>query len=85
MGWVLPTKQDPSLHQGSEVQYNSVTFTRTITLTGFYNLRADQEVHIYANPLPIFSTVSATLQLFVNGKPFGTDDSIRARAFWRIR
>jgi hypothetical protein len=36
-------------------------------------------VHIYANPLPIFGTVSATLQLFLNGKPVGTDDSIRGK------
>ena len=79
VGRVLPTKQDANLHQGAAVQYDSVTFTRTITLTGFYDLRADQDVHIYANPLPIFGTVSATLQLFVNGQPVGTDDSIRGK------
>jgi hypothetical protein len=79
VGRVLPTKQDPSLHQGAAVQFDSVTFTRTITLTGFYDLKAEQDVHIYCNPLPIFGTVSATLQLFLNGQPVGTDDSIRGR------
>lgn len=39
VGRVLPTKQTPSLHQGSAVQYDTVTFTRTITLTGFYDLK----------------------------------------------
>jgi hypothetical protein len=79
VGRTLPTKQDASLHQGAAVQYDSVAFTRTITLTGFYDLKAEQEVHLYANPLPIFGTVSATLQLFLNGKPVGTDDSLRGK------
>ncbi|MGI4736080.1 MAG: hypothetical protein ACRYG7_12965 [Janthinobacterium lividum] len=48
-----------------------MTFTCTITLTDYYDMKADQNMHIYANPLPISGTVSATLQLFVNGKPVG--------------
>ena len=81
MGRVLSTKQDPSLHRGSEVQYDMVTFTRTITLTGFYDLKTEYDVHLYTNPLPIFGTISATLQLFLNGKAVGTDDSIRGKGY----
>lgn len=47
------------------MQYDSVPFTRIITLTGFYDLKAEQHVHLHYNPLPIFGIVSATLQLFV--------------------
>jgi hypothetical protein len=67
------------LRQGSEVQFTSLTFTRTISLPGFYDLRADQDVHLYCVNLPTFGDVSATLQLFVNGKSVGFDDSIRGR------
>jgi hypothetical protein len=79
VGRTQPTKQDVGLRQGAEVQYNSVTFSRTITLTGFYDLKAEQDVHLYCVDLPTFGQVSATLQLFVNSKPVGTDDSIRGR------
>lgn len=47
------------------MQYDSVPFTHIITLTGFYDLKAEQHVHLHYNPLPIFGIVSATLQLFV--------------------
>jgi hypothetical protein len=78
---VLPvaTKQDPSLHQGDQVQYDTLTFTRTITLTDLYDLKAERDVHIYANPLPIFGTVSTTLEVHVNGQLVGNDDSIRGK------
>jgi hypothetical protein len=79
VGRTLPTKQDASLHQGAAVQYDSVAFSRTITLTGFYDLKAEQQVHLYCVNLPTYGEVSATLQLFVNGKPVGFDDSIRGR------
>jgi hypothetical protein len=79
VGRTQPTKQDASLHQGAAVQYDGAAFTRTITLTGFYDLKAEQDVHLYCVNLPTFGEVSATLQLFVNGKPVGFDDSIRGR------
>jgi hypothetical protein len=79
VGRTQPTKQDASLHQGAAVQYNGVAFTRTITLTGFYDLKAEQNVHLYCVDLPTFGQVSATLQLLVNGQPVGFDDSIRGR------
>ena len=65
---MLPTKQDPSLHQGDKVQFDSVTFTRTITLINYYDLKAEQDVHLYCNPI-LPGEVSATLQLFLNGQP----------------
>jgi hypothetical protein len=79
IGHTLPTKQDPSLHQGAAVQYDSVAFARTITLTGFYDLKAEQDVHLYCVDLPTFGEVSATLEVHVNGQLVGNDDSIRGR------
>lgn len=79
VGRVLPTKQDPDLHQGSEVQYDTVTFTRTITLKGFYDLKAEQAVHLYCVNFPGLGEISATLEVFVNGQRVGNDDSIRGR------
>jgi hypothetical protein len=72
----LPTRQDADLHQGAEVQFDTVTFTRTITLTGFYDLKAEQDVHIYCNGI-LPGEVSATLEVRVNGQPVGNDDFIR--------
>jgi hypothetical protein len=53
------TKQDADLHIGSTTQVDTVLFTRTITLPGCYDLKAEQNVHIYCrNFLP--GEVSAT-------------------------
>jgi hypothetical protein len=70
------TKQDADLHVGSAAQVDTVTFTRTITLPGYYDLKAEQDVHIYCNNI-LPGEVSATAQLFVNGVLVGNEDSIR--------
>lgn len=57
-------------------QVDTVTFTRTITLPGYYDLKAEQDVHIYCNNI-LPGEVSATAQLFVNGQLVGNEDSIR--------
>ncbi len=70
------TKQDPDLHVGSAAQVDTVLFTRTITLPGYYDLKAEQDVHIYCNPI-LPGEVSATAQVFVNGVLVGNEDAIR--------
>jgi hypothetical protein len=79
LGYTLPTKQDTDLHQGSGVQFSAATFERTITVPGFYDLKAEQGVHIYCVNFPGLGEVSATLQLYLNGQAVGTDDGIRGK------
>ena len=72
----VATKRDTALVQGSEAVYDPLTRTVPITVAGYYDLRADQDVHLYCSNL-YGGEVSAVVQLFVNGQLVGNVDSIR--------
>ncbi|MGI4738496.1 MAG: hypothetical protein ACRYG7_25285 [Janthinobacterium lividum] len=72
----LPTKADSSLGLGSSAVWNALTREATITQTGYYNLQADQTVHLYCSNIAE-GTVAAVVKIFVNGQLVGNVDSIR--------
>ena len=72
----VATKRDNALTLGQAAVYDPVTRTATITVAGYYDLRADQDVHIYCSNV-LAGEVSAVVQVFVNGQLVGNVDSIR--------
>ena len=64
------------LHQGAAVTFNPANNSYTVNLVGYYDLKAEQDVHIYCNPV-LPGEVSATVGVFVNGVLVGDEDQIR--------
>jgi hypothetical protein len=84
-GWTLPYRHvagtgfdavdNTNLHQGGAVAFNAATYTYTVTLPGFYDIKAEQQVAIYCNPV-LNGEVAAALEIQINGVRVDVD-SIR--------
>ena len=73
---VLATTADKALHQGSAASFDAGTHAYTVTLPGYYDLKADQTVFAYCTgSFP--GQVSVTVQMYVNGQPVGDPDQVR--------
>jgi hypothetical protein len=75
--WKRADVDNSALHQGSEVNFNPITHTCTITQVGFYDLKAEQEVSIYCNRT-FNGEVAAALEIQVNGVRVDVD-SVRGK------
>ncbi len=74
-----PAVDRSDLHQGAAVTFNPANNSYTVNLVGYYDLKAEQDVHIYCVDLPGLGEVSATIGVFVNGVLVGDEDQIRGR------
>ena len=73
---VLPTKDDNALHQGSQASFNPLAHQYTVTVPGFYDLKAEQTVFAYCGSFPLPGEVSVAVEIQVNGQRLDVD-SIR--------
>ncbi|MGI4871656.1 MAG: hypothetical protein ACRYFX_10810 [Janthinobacterium lividum] len=73
---VTPTKDDMSLHQGSQAAFNAQAHTYTVTVPGYYDLKAEQTVFAYCTGFPLPGEVSVAVEIQVNGQRLDVD-SIR--------
>ncbi|MDJ0367388.1 hypothetical protein QMK33_19745 [Hymenobacter sp. H14-R3] len=72
----LATKVDGSLVLGSSAVWDPVAKEAVITQRGFYDLQADQTVHLFCSNI-LSGEVAAVIKLLVNGQLVGEVDSIR--------
>jgi hypothetical protein len=71
-----PTKADRALRLGSAAVWDPIRRAVIIQQTGYYDLKAEQDMHLYCNSY-LNGTVSATVQVFVNGQFVGFEDQAR--------